>query len=83
MSQRKRKASHPSIKQCFVVSLNKKKLAVALPESANTSSVDCKGSFDSVVHEEQHSTVRISKASSLPANSELAASNNKTFHFLD
>jgi len=67
----------------FCSKSKQEKLAVTLPESANTSSVDCKGSFDSVVHEEQHSTVRISKASSVPANSQLAAPNNKTFQSLD
>jgi len=79
MSQQKRKASHPSIKQYFCSKPKQKFLAVAQPESANSSSSDCKGSFDSAVQKELHSTVRISKASSVSANSQSAASNDGTF----
>jgi len=70
MSQQKRKASHPRIKQCFCSKPKQKYLAVTQPESANTSSRDCKNSFDSVVQEAQHSTVRMSKVSSVSANSQ-------------
>jgi len=70
MSQQKRKSSHPRIKQYFCSIPEQKFLAVNQPESANASSSECKGSFDSVVQEVQHSTVRISKASSVSANSQ-------------
>jgi len=70
MSQQKRKVSHPRIKQYFCNKPKQKFLAVSQPESANTSSSECKGSFHSVVQEVQHSTVRISKASSVSANSQ-------------
>jgi len=49
MSQQKRKASHPRIKQYFCSELKQKFLAVSQPESANAGSSECKGSFDSVV----------------------------------
>jgi len=51
MSQQKRKAGHPRIKQHFFNKPKQKFLAVSQPESANASSSDCKGSFDSVVQE--------------------------------
>jgi len=70
MSQQKRKASHPRLKQYFCSKHKLKFLAVSQPESANASSSECKGSFDSVVQEVQHSTVRISKVLSVSANSQ-------------
>ena len=73
------KASHPSIKQFFCIKPKLKFLAVSQPESANASSNDCKGSFDSLVQEDQPLTVRISKALSVSANSQPPASNSKTF----
>jgi len=79
MSQQKRKTSHPSIKQYFRGEHKQIFFAVSQPESENASSSDCKHSFDSVVQEEQHSTIRISKASSVLLNSQSAASNNNTF----
>jgi len=54
-------------------------LAVSQPESANTSNHDCKNSFDSVVHEAQHSTARISYVWSVSANIQSYASHNQTF----
>jgi len=65
MSQQKRKASHQRIKQYFCSEPKQKFLAVCKPESAKASSSYCKSSFDSVVQQEQHSTVGISKASSV------------------
>jgi len=70
MSQQKRKASHPRIKQHFCNKPKQKFLAVSQPESANTSSSEFKGSFDSFMQEIQHSIVRISKALSISANSQ-------------
>jgi len=70
MSQQKRKASHPNIKQYFCSQPKQTLLAVSQPERANASSSKCKGFIDSVVQEVQHSTVRISKASSASANSQ-------------
>jgi len=70
VSHQKRKASHPRIKQHFCDKPKQKCLAVSQPESANTSTSECKGSFDSVVQEIQHSIVRISKASSVLASSQ-------------
>jgi len=71
MSQHKRKASHPRIKQYFWSKPKQKCIAVSQPETANASSSECKGSFNSVVQEEQHLTViRISKASSVSVNSQ-------------
>jgi len=67
MSQQKHKASHPRIKQYFCSKPKQKCLAISQPESANASSSECKGSFDSVVQEVQNSTVRMSKASSVSA----------------
>jgi len=78
-SQQKRQANHPSIKQYFCSKPKQKFLALSHPESANTSSNYCKGSFESVVQEEKPSTVRISKASSVSANNQSATSSNKTF----
>jgi len=49
MSQQKHKASHPRTKQYFCSKPKQKFLDVSQPESANASSSDCKGSFDSVV----------------------------------
>ena len=69
-SQQKHKASHPRIKQYFYSKPKQKFLAASQPESAKASSSECKGSFGSVVQEEQHSTVRISKASSVSAKSQ-------------
>ena len=63
MSQRKHKASHPRRKQYFYGKPKQNFLAVCQPESLNARSSECKGSFDSVVQEVQHSTVIISKAS--------------------
>ena len=64
----------------YFCSKPKQKLdAVSQPESANASSRYCKNSFDSVVQEAQHSTVRISKVSSVSANSQSYATNNQTF----
>jgi len=57
--QQKRKASHPRIKQYFCSKPKQKFLSVSQPESANASSSDCKGYFNSVVQEVHHSTVRI------------------------
>jgi len=51
MSQQKCKASHPRIKQYFCSKPKQKYLAVSLPESANASSSECKGTFDSLVQE--------------------------------
>jgi len=79
MSQQKRKASHSRIKQYFSSKPEQKFLAVSQPKSANASSSECKNYFDSVVQEAQHSTVRISKVSSVSANSQSYASNNQTF----
>ena len=76
----KRKASHPWIVQYFCSKPKQKFLAVSLPESANTSNHDCKNSFDSVVQEAKHSTVRISNASSVSAKSQSYASHNQTFN---
>jgi len=70
MSQQKHKANHPRIKQYFCCEPKQKFLAVSQPESANASSSECKGSFDSVVQEVQHSTFRISKPSSVSVNSQ-------------
>jgi len=70
MSQQKSKASHSRIKQYFCGKPKQKFLAVSQTESANASSSECKGSFDSVVQEVQHSTVGISKASSVSASSQ-------------
>ena len=70
MSQQKRKARHPRIKQYFCSKPKQKFVAVSWPESANASSSACKGSFDSLVQDRQHSTVRISKSSSVSANSQ-------------
>ena len=67
---RSRKASYPRIKQYFCSKLKQKFFAVSQPESANAGSSECKGSFDSVVKDVQHSAVRISKASSVSANSQ-------------
>jgi len=53
MSQQKRKASHPRIKQYFCKA-KQIFLAVSQPENANATSRDCKNSFDSVVQEAQH-----------------------------
>jgi len=77
ISQQKRQASHPSIKQYFCSKPKQKFLAVSQTESVNTSSSDCTGPFNFVVHKKQHSTVTISKAVS--ANSQSTASNDKTF----
>jgi len=52
MSHQNGKASHPSIKQYFCSKPKQKFLAVSQPESANASSSDCKGFFDSVVQKE-------------------------------
>jgi len=79
MSQQKRKAIHPTIKDYFCGKPKQKFLDVSQPERANASSSDCKVSLDSVAQEEQHSAVRILKASTVSANSQSAASNNKTF----
>ena len=79
MSQQKRKASHPRIKQYFCSKPKQKFLTVSQPESANASGNECKGSFNSVVQEVRHSTVRIAKASSFSANTQSYASNNQTF----
>jgi len=65
----KHKANLPRIKQHFCNKPKQKFLAVSQAENANTSSRECKGSFDSVAQEIQHSIVRISKASSISANS--------------
>jgi len=70
MSQQKGKVSHPRIKQYFCSKPIQKFLAVSQPESANASGSECKHSFDSVVQEVQDSTVRISEASSVSANSQ-------------
>jgi len=75
LSQQKRKATHPSIKQYFCSKPKHKFLAASQPEIANTSSSDCKDSFDSDVQKEQHSTVGISIASLVLANSQSAGSN--------
>jgi len=45
MSQQKRKAAHPRIKQYFCSKLKQKFLAVNHPVSANASSRACKNSF--------------------------------------
>ena len=63
MSQHKRKACHPRMKKYVCSKPKQRFLAVSQPESANASSSECKGSFNSVVQDEQHSTARISKAS--------------------
>jgi len=78
MSQQKRKASHSRIKQYFC-SKPEQKFLVSQPESANASSSDYKSYFDSVVQEAQRSTVKISKVSSVSANSQSYASKNQTF----
>jgi len=70
MSQRKCKASHPRVKQYFCSKPKQNFLAVSQLESANASSSECKGSFDSVVQEAQHSTIRLSKVSAVAANSQ-------------
>jgi len=70
MSQQKRKAIHPRIKDYFCSKPKQKFLPVTQPESANTSSSECKVFFDSVVQKVQHSSVRISKASSVSAYSQ-------------
>jgi len=80
MSRQKCKASHPSIKQYSFNKLNKIFLLIA-SQKVQTPAAVTEGSFDSLVREEQHSTVRISKASSVSANSQSAVSNNKTFLF--
>jgi len=49
MSHQKRKAGQPRIKQYFCSKLKQKFLVVSQPESANSGSSECKGSFDSVV----------------------------------
>jgi len=67
MSQQKNKASHPRIKQYFCSKPEPKILAVNHPETANASSSECKDSFNSVVQEVH---VRISKTSSVSANSQ-------------
>jgi len=55
----------------FAVSLNKNFLLLSQPKNPNPSSSECKKvSFDPVVQEVQHSTVRISKQSSVSANSQ-------------
>jgi len=53
MSQQKRKASHPRIKQYFCNMPKQKFLAVRQPESANASSRDGKNYFYFVVQEAQ------------------------------
>jgi len=70
VSQQKRKVSHPRIKQYFCSKPKQKFLVVSQPESANVSSSECKRFIDSVVQEVQNSTVRISKASLVSANSQ-------------
>jgi len=79
LSQQKRKARHPRIKQYFCSKPKQKIIAISQSESANASSSECKGSFDSVVREVQHSTVRISKAWLVSANNQSKGSNNQTF----
>ena len=79
MSQQKRKASHPRIKEYVCSKPKHKFLTVSQPESANANRNECKGSFTSVVQKVQHSTVRIAKASSVSANTQSYASNNQTF----
>ena len=48
-------------------------------QEVQTPSSEFKRSFDSVVQEVQHSTVRISKASSVSADSQSQTSNNQIF----
>jgi len=79
MLQQKHRNSHPRRKQYFCSKPKQKFLAVSQPESTNPSSSECKCSFHSVVQEVQHSTVRISKASSVSANSPSQVFNNQTF----
>jgi len=79
VAAKRRKASHPRINQCFCSKPKQNYFAVTLSESVNASSSDCKGCFDSVEQKEQHSTVTISKSSSISANRQSATSNNETF----
>jgi len=70
MSHQKRKAGHPRIKQNFCNKPEQNLFAVSQSENANTSSSECKGSFDCVAQEIQHSIARISKVLSVSANSQ-------------
>ena len=77
MYKQKRRGICLSIKQYFCSRPKQKVTAVSQPESANTCSDKRRISFDSVVQEEQHSTV--ANVLSVSANHQSTVSYNKTF----
>ena len=79
MYKQKRTGSCLSIKQYFCSRPKQKVTAVNQPESANICSDKRRISFDTVVQEEQHSTVANVLSVSVSANQQSTVSYNKTF----